>query len=251
MSYVGWLHRFARGLGAVDQCWNSTLGSYTPKCTALHMLDAAGRRGEFSWRNGWSERKVDQLLRELVRQCLAPCAWEGPDGPSLFKISCIINDSEWRSACSSAPGLKNHGRHGICARVVTECALRRLPQKPGKPNGQRVGEVELVFDRGEPFKRQIEDAWRKATDRSRGQRGPLSLISDILEADWRTTPGLQAADFLAWSLNRLQTRGCQQSWWRTFVSCPGVNLKISSDVLVRWFHADLEGRRLQIGPSPI
>lgn len=124
----------------------------------------------------------------------------------------------------------------------------RQPQAPGEPEGHRCGTVELIFDQGERFKRQIELAWQRALSRPRGKRGPLSLVSNVSEQDMKEAPGVQAADFLAWHVNRWQTHQSQAAWWRTFKSGPGATVirQFSSELLVDWFKVRFNGRYLTL-----
>lgn len=231
-----------------DQAWGEVLSGFEPQCLYLHMVDAMKLRNEFETKNGWNSDLVNELLHQLVHHCFLPCAWSEPDGPSLFKLYCMIEASEWARACAAAPRLKNHGTAGVAARFVAGIALKRLPQAEGEPEGCRAGSLELVFDREKQFKfkRQIELAWEAAAQRAVGQRGPLSLISRIGEENWRETPGLQAADFLAWLVNRWQERECQESWWLTFKSCPGRAYQLDSDFLINWESFGLDSRRLHV-----
>lgn len=229
-----------------DQAWTGVLSSFVPQCPHLHMLDAMARRNNFAVANGWSSDLVNDLVRQLIHRCFLPSSWSEPDGSSLLKLYCTIGPADWSRACAAAPGLRNHGAAGVSARFVAGIALMRLPQAEGEPEGCRSGSLELVFDQGEPFKRQIEMAWQSAMERATGHRGPLSMISTVREADMRQTPGLQAADFLAWLVNRWQERGCQTSWWRTFKASPGAGFGLSSEFLIEWQALDLDTRRLRL-----
>lgn len=228
------------------QAWSEVLNGFSPQCAYLHMVDAMALRKQFAIGNGWSTDLVNDLLQQLVHSCFLPFAWAEPDGPSLLKLYCTIDLTDWSHACVVAPQLRNQGIAGICARFVAGIALRRLPQADGESEGCRSGCLELVFDQGEPFKRQIDLAWNSAMRRAVGQHGPLTLISESREADMRATPGLQAADFLAWLVNRWQERDCQESWWLTFKASPGCAFKLGSDFLIEWQSLNLDTRRLRL-----
>lgn len=229
-----------------DQAWVDVLSGFTPQCSYLHMVDAMALRNEFARANGWSSELVNKLLHQLVHRCFLPSAWSEPDSPSLLKLYCTIDSTDWSRACVVAPRLKDYGIAGVCARFVAGIALKRLPQADGEPEGHRFGSLELVFDRGERFKRQIELAWQSAIQRAVGQRGPLTLISAVREANAKETPGLQAADFLAWLVNRWQERECQKSWWLTFKSSPGLAYQMNSDSLIEWQSFDFDTRSLRL-----
>lgn len=230
------------------QEWRKVIGGFDPPCDYVHMVDANARSGPFSVGKGWTSAHVDSLVNELIHRCFLPFAFSEPEDTCMLGICCTVDNTCWETACKTEPGLEQHGKAGVCARFVAELALRRLPQAPGEPEGHRCGTVELVFDRGERFKRQIEMAWQRALSRPRGKRGPLSLVSRIREEDMKKEPGVQAADFLAWHVNRWQTHRSQAAWWRTFKSGPGATVirQFSSDFLVEWFKVNFNGQYLTL-----
>jgi Protein of unknown function (DUF3800) len=228
------------------QEWANVITGFAPPCKYLHMVEAHALSGDFRVANGWTTSRVNDLLNQLIHSCFLPFSFNEPEDTCLLSVCCTLDLDAWESACQREPGLEQHGQAGVCARFAAEVALRRLPQAPGQPEGQRHGTVELVFDQGERFKRQIEMAWQQALSRPVGRRGPLSLVSQISEADMRQTPGLQAADFLAWHINRWRTHQSQTAWWRTFKSGPGAGIarEFSSDLLVAWYNVGFDGRYL-------
>lgn len=229
-----------------DQTWLDVLRSFAPPCDHLHMVDAMALRNDFGIPNGWSRDLVNELLHQLVHKCLLTSAWTERDGPSLLKLYCTVARDDWSRACGIAPQLRNYGSAGICGRFIAGIALRRLPQAEGQPEGYRSGSLALIFDRGEPFKRQVELALQSAKRCAAGRRGPLTLISDIQEADMRKTPGLQAADFLAWLVNRWQEGQCQEAAWLTVKSSPGHAYQLTAKFLVDWQSTGLDIRRLRL-----
>jgi hypothetical protein len=230
------------------QEWFNVIGGFDPPCEYVHMVDAHARSGAFRVNAGWNPTRVDELVNELLHRCFLPFTLNESEDTCLLGICCTIDSGSWESACKREPGLKQHGQAGVCARFVAEMALRRLPQAPGKAEGQRYGTVELIFDRGERFKRQIEIAWQRALKRPRGKRGPLSLVSNVCEEEMKKAPGVQAADFLAWHINRWQTHQSQAAWWRALKSGPGATVlrQFSSDLLIDWFRANFNGHYLAL-----
>lgn len=231
---------------AFEEGWRSVLASFDPPCSYLHMVEANPLRGEFSMAKGWNREAIDSLIQTLIRECFLPAVWSGPDGPSLLKLACTIERTEWAKACGYCPELEDRSRATVCARWVAEASLRRLPQDPQKPSGHRRGTLELFFDRDEPFQPEIESAWQEALRRPKGTRGPLSLISSIKAASMKETPALQAADFLVWHINRSLTQNCRMSWWRTFKSClGGKTIRLSAETIAEWHKVDYDGNQLQ------
>jgi hypothetical protein len=64
-----------------------------------------------------------------------------------------------------------------------------------------------VFDRNEDFYLPFRAKWYLEKDKfdNTGALSPWVLIDDVTEADMRKVPGIQAADILAWSVNREHT----------------------------------------------
>src|SRR2546426_2704904 len=69
---------------------------------------------------------------------------------------------------------------------------------------------ELVFDRREPFFHQINRHWEKKPFAKRHER--LSRIDALDQADMETVTPLQAADLLAWEINRLWRTGVDPAY---------------------------------------
>lgn len=65
-------------------------------------------------------------------------------------------------------------------------------------------EASYYFDIGEPFEAICKAKWERelAADERLGSRGPWNHIKHIGPAQMKSTPGLQVADMLSWSLNR-------------------------------------------------
>jgi hypothetical protein len=67
--------------------------------------------------------------------------------------------------------------------------------------------LNFVFDRNEsfldPFLEKVNNEKNKARDS--GMHTIWQLVDTIVEGEMKTSPGLQAADILAWGLNRQNT----------------------------------------------
>ena len=215
-------------------CWWEVLKNSPAPCTHLHMKDANALKKDFSEANGWTKGKVDTLLGRLIMKCFLPASRAEPDGPSLMGAVCTIERDDFDRAAKERPDLAERGREAICAEFIAEVALSRMPQDPNKPEGYRQGQLELYFDRNEPYRREIESAWRAAKKRPRGKRGPLSMIADIDTAILEKDAGLQAADFLAWHVNRSYSRGAEGLGWRINLASPVAGARLDYARLMEW-----------------
>jgi hypothetical protein len=85
--------------------------------------------------------------------------------------------------------------------MVIPVTYRLLPEDPAHPLG-RSGTIALYFDRNEPFEHQIRRVWEK---RKGKHPGPLQFVSQIGSVCQEKVYGVQAADLLAWHINRSHT----------------------------------------------
>lgn len=224
-----------------ERRWMAVLASAPAPCSYLHLTEAKHLLGPFHKSLGWTHRKVAHLLKEVFNQCLSP--EDGVDeADHLSGVYCTVIKEDFERACRELPHLESKGWAAICAEFVTYIALTRLPQDPSKPKGSRLGVIEVHFDRNEPFRREIEDAWNAAKDRPEGQRGPLSLVLSIGYSDMRQTPGLQAADYLAWHVNRWRTTGSPGAGLIATAAAQGVGVMFDYETLMEWYRE---------GPDPL
>ena len=207
-------------------------------CRYLHMVKAMHLSDGFQ---DWSRSRVAALLREFFNRCFSPDGW-GEGEEALSGVHCTIERSDYDRACQVLPHLRQKGWAAVCADYVAYVALTLLPQDPDKSEGHRKGTVELYFDRDEPFQKEIESAWNKALNRPSGRRGPLSMVSHIGAVEMKKTPAVQAADYLAWHVNRWYTRGCRRSNFMAVLAAQGVGDRFGYDKLVDWYRD---------GPDPL
>lgn len=207
-------------------------------CAGLHMRDANRLQESFSWKLGWTKEKVDTLIWRLIRECIIPA---GKMERGLFGVNVTVETQDWKRAALELPAMKSWSPVALCAEVVARMAIQYLPpQVPGRP----AGTVELFFDRNEPFEPEIKKSWNEAQDRPEGQRGALARIASIVSSN-DSVPGIQAADYFAWHLNRWYTDegvNVSKSLYSNmlalaFTPCQGV--RFTYDKLVEWFSKEL------------
>jgi hypothetical protein len=113
-----------------------------------------------------------------------------------------VDLNDYDRACRDLPDLKELSPESISVDHVVMWALQMIPNDPSTQTG-KVGSVELFFDQNEPFRGQLMPRWNKTW----AKRDDLfKSIAAINEADMRQTPGLQAADYIAWNTNRFRSR---------------------------------------------
>jgi len=119
---------------------------------------------------------------------------------------CAVDLDAWRSLKAETYQLPDPIDMGneFCSEKVLDWYLVRYPGIIN-PNA-----IHYFFDHNEPFKLRFEGKWNQGkVRRARAKEGePLckwDLIGAVTTAEMKKIPGLQAADILAWSVNRENT----------------------------------------------
>jgi hypothetical protein len=191
---------------AFEAEWRNALAddSARPSCRCLHMKDANALRGEFSAANGWTRRHVQRLLADLFNRCFSPVGpyREVPD--ALVGASCWVDLEAYRRVCEIHPHFAEKRPEALCVDHVVTIALGQLC--PGVERMalrdliERRQSIDLFFDRGEPFRRQIQRVWDSRPWHRLAM--PLRLVNSIRAVDRTSSAAIQAADYLAWHTNR-------------------------------------------------
>lgn len=134
------------------------------------------------------------ILAALNNRCLGPAREKG-----LYGVACAIDNAEYQRAKEDLPQLPPFEE--VCAGVIANVAIRRiLPE-----DRATAPQVYLYFDRGEDYCLALKRAWE--ADRANDQ--PKSWGTFLFEPRQRNSkesPGLQAADYIAWNVNRWLTK---------------------------------------------
>jgi hypothetical protein len=154
------------------------------------MRETAHLKGPFQASLGWTEEKAFGLSNRMLMYM------QTLDKKAFRMFACTVDLAAHRK-------LLDHGFQiefpiEICNRYCSEVVLGwYVTQYPGLVHSAR-----FVFDQGEPFRHPFEMKWLKE------KKDPYRLwriIKSVEAKDMKSTPGLQAADMLAWSSNREQT----------------------------------------------
>jgi len=171
-----------------DEDWKALLEAHDLKC--FHMTDAMTLNGIFSREKGWDEQKVSHLITEIITVLN-----KHQNRGMQFRCSTVVRADYGRAK-------KEHTNlrpiPAICANY-TVGGLR-------VPKGE---DVILYFDRDEDFLHQVNRVWLKL--KKRRAPGWARQTRNILPVDSSHYP-IQAADFIAWSMNREQTHGDHPEW---------------------------------------
>jgi Protein of unknown function (DUF3800) len=189
--------------------WAEILKSAPSLVTYMHMKEAMGRwpGTPFSYLKGWNQESAWTLVFKLAK------FMSEFKNTELLNFSCVVNMSDWR---------KIHDDEGIdipteitfCnayvpREAVKTAAISLLKANEGKQHIPLTPDdmIHVVFDRNEPFFEPFKDEWNAKKDEANrtGIASPWLLVDSVSEGTMETTPGIQAADILAWGLNRENT----------------------------------------------
>jgi hypothetical protein len=183
--------------------WNAVLKTGFRPVTYMHMVEALGLRYRtpFSRALGWKREHVWDLVGKLL------VFLGGLERGRITMHSCIIDMNTWREL--TAQGCEIPSEIDLCNRYVSGLIVAMFA---GKILQQAPAETILIptddllnftFDRNEdffePFRKFVNE------EKMKGESTIWHLVNGIGEGGMRNTPGIQAADVLAWASNRENT----------------------------------------------
>jgi hypothetical protein len=176
----------------VNQRWDEILKNNTARPVAkyLHMKEAAHLQGDFTWRNGWNHKKVETLVLDFLMYL------QHVDKERFRMFWCTVDLEAYRRLKDE--GLDLADPLDILIDLPKTVLSWFCVKWPGV-----IDSAYFFFDRGEPFKGPFEQRWKKEKSFSlKGTDYFWSLLKTVTTVDMRDKPGLQAADLLAWAVNR-------------------------------------------------
>ena len=187
--------------------WEEILRSGFHKVPYMHMKEAV-RRGygtPFSYTMGWSRRHIWELVFKLAEYMS-----QFKDG-LLTMHSCEVDMNAWRKLAAQGQAIPSEV--DLCNRYVAEYIVGIFAQcivNASQSQTICLGREDLlsfVFDRNERFRASFSkkvNGEKSRAERS-GKHSIWQLVDSITEGEMKATPGLQAADILAWGVNRQNT----------------------------------------------
>lgn len=196
-----WL-RFEKG-------WADILKTAPSPITYMHMKEAMGRwpGTPFSYLHGWNQENAWTLVFKLAK------FMSEFKNTELLNFSCVVDMNDWRKI-HDEEGIDIPTEITLCNAYVPRQAVLTavrslLKAHEGKQQIPLTADdmIHIVFDRNEPFFGPFKDEWNAKKDEANrtGIASPWILVDSVTEGTMQTTPGIQAADILAWGLNRENT----------------------------------------------
>ena len=201
-----------------------------PAAAYLHMTDANALQDDFSPEHGWDRKGVRRLLMDVANYI----SRNFPHGEAVHSYagaSCTIPLDDYNRAVQVIPNLARKEPEAICVDQVISVALRVLPEAKSETDGilGKSGSAELVFDRNEAFYNKIYRVWNVSY---RLRNLPLKLVSAMAVADAPSVPGLQAADFLAWTSNKHMWHDDANAALTRMLTSPARHVDLNYDLLL-------------------
>jgi hypothetical protein len=175
--------------GKFEDTWSRMLRERYPIAPYIHMWEIVSATDPFERVNGWTKDRVVSLVSDAIELL--------KNRDSLHAFSCRVNLSARLRII--AEGHRVYEPERLCAEMCSALSL--------KWNLAKLERVYLFFDRGERFMKPFKTQWlatrtppkKIATDAT---KRVWDLIANIIDDDMELTPGLQAADMIAWGTSR-------------------------------------------------
>lgn len=185
--------------------WRSILQSGHIPTDYMHLKEAVHRQlgSPYSIRKGWKESDVWELIFRLVKFI------SGFDKNRLISHTCRVDMDAHKKLLQE--GISVPSEIAICNTYVPRLNVHYfskmvLEVHAGIENVEleRGDLLHFIFDRNEPFYGPFKDEWNRELDmfERTGKFSPWALVDSVGEGSMKTTPGIQAADMLAWAMTR-------------------------------------------------
>ena len=187
--------------------WGEVLRSGFEKVSYMHMTEAVHRLPDtpFSYKLGWTRKHIWELVFKLAEYM------NRFKGGLLTMHSCEVDMKAWRRLIKQ--GIPVPSEVDLCNRYVSEYIVGMFANKLLRESESEIislGSEDMLsftFDRNEvfigPFSKKVND--EKVEAERSGRASIWQLVGGITDGQTDITPGLQAADILAWGVNRQNT----------------------------------------------
>jgi len=190
---------------AFQKAWEAMLKDRDPIAPYVHMTDLITGNNGFSRDDGWGVQNVDRLVSDVEsllfsfgrKMCAVACAMDIQARKRLVREGHPIPD----------PAV-------VCAEIGLGGLMDLYLQK------HDIELAHLFYDQKEPFIRSIRRKFLKFQEEN-PQRITTDLmwgiIANVQPVSMRDTPGIQAADVVAWAFTR-RLRNAEGDKWTTLAN---------------------------------
>ncbi|HEV7674415.1 MAG TPA: DUF3800 domain-containing protein [Candidatus Angelobacter sp.] len=184
--------------------WAKILDGHTPKAKYVHMREIAHQTKGFDRKLGWD----DNSAFGLSNKCLIHMS--RLDKLRFKMFYCAIDMRAYHKLKAQSYLIPEPIE--LCNQFCSEAVLMWwLGDYPKKVKGcypdvvdPMADTISYFFDRNEYFKQPFEDKWNAEKDRAdrTGEWNIWQRVKEVAAVDMRDVPGIQAADIVAWAVNR-------------------------------------------------
>jgi hypothetical protein len=177
--------------------WNKILGDHCPKAPYVHMRELVHQRDGFDSSLGWT----NDSAFGLSNKCLVYMSHL--DKKRFRMVYSAVDLEAWRKLRAETYQLPDPV--DLCVETCQLGIFGWYMQTYPDILDLHADRIDVFFDQGEPFKGAFEKRWREEKKESRRAGKSWDswrMISRISTVDMRQVPGVQAADVLAWAVNR-------------------------------------------------
>ncbi len=185
--------------GQLETEWDKILNGHTPQGSYIHMKEVYRLEKAFDKSLGWNHENAFGL----VNKCLVLMSNLPKDKFRVFY--CSVHLAAWyklRAETYQMPTAVD-----ICNEFCSEAVLTwyGFVYKPKSfVMDPRSDSVRYFFDKNEYFFQPFYEKWKLETNNSdaTGRWSIWNAIDEVAPVEMRKTPGIQAADIIAWGRNR-------------------------------------------------
>jgi hypothetical protein len=184
-----------------ETAWEKILGEHSPKAQYIHMreilrMEELGSKGGFDPALGWNIQNAFALVVKCVQYM------SFLDKKRFHMFYCSVDLQAWRKLRAETFQMPEPVAlcNDYCSKAILGWYFNYYPDLVDPYRDT----VSYFFDRNEDFKQPFEDEWNAEKNLAE-QSGEWSIwqrIDDIAAVEMKKTPGIQAADIIAWTANR-------------------------------------------------
>lgn len=180
----------------IEPAWDRILANRTPKASYIHMREVFRLIRGFDSNLGWDHNKAFGA----VNDCLVYLSQLDKQRFRMFYCSVDLKAHDKLRAETYQMPDPIDMCNTFCSETVLGWYLLHFPDTIDIHNDR----IHYFFDRNEDFFQPFFDKWNREKNRSEatGRWSIWNLIPEVAPVDMKVTPGIQAADIIAWGRNR-------------------------------------------------
>jgi len=181
-----------------EKVWDAILQGHTPKGSYIHMKEVYRLEKAFDKNSGWDHNNA----YGLVNKCLVYMSHLPKNKIRVFY--CSVDLYAWHKLRAETYQMPEPIQ--LCNTFCSETVLfwYGFLNSPDTVIDPRSDSVRYFFDRNEYFFQPFYERWNRERNQSdaTGKWSIWNAISEVAPVEMKTTPGIQAADIIAWGRNR-------------------------------------------------